>query len=280
MAWWPACCRSEAFHADEGTESGELPGVVADAGTDAPEASEAEETQPEVGPEFGMEVRICPVSGLSTLQGACPFAKPKAKAKDGGKKQKASVKLDFKWKQDESMVVIKVCAHHTDAFTTMELPNSASQEVGSASQEEIKKQYKALSLIHHPDKNQDDVEAATERFQRIKDAYALIKDTDGELAFPWDQHPEKQQVMKGDEAVAVFAEVGLEACEEHHFQGLQLRHLVKSSEEVKVLKFDKESEGGHITECWLDAICAGSPHFVSHLVKVYRRDAWEYHDAK
>ena len=71
MAWWPACCRrgrsnfgppkwpieqlnlhrsfaqfeplpgrSEAFHADEGTESGELPGVVADAGTDAPEASE------------------------------------------------------------------------------------------------------------------------------------------------------------------------------------------------------------------------------------------------
>eukprot|EP00913_Durusdinium_trenchii_P020152 g18937.t1 len=190
----------------------------------------------------------------------------------------ASVKLDFKWKQDESMVVIKVCAHHTDAFTTMELPNSASQE-------EIKKQYKALSLIHHPDKNQDDVEAATERFQRtkdvlIKDAYALIKDTDGELAFPWDQHPEKQQVMKGDEAVAVFAEVGLEACEEHHFQGLQLRHLVKSSEEVKVLKFDKESEGGHITECWLDAICAGSPHFVSHLVKVYRRDAWEYHDAK
>eukprot|EP00913_Durusdinium_trenchii_P019684 g18505.t1 len=68
MAWWPACCRSEAFHADEGTESGELPGVVADAGTDAPEASEAEETQPEVGPEFGMEVRICPVSGLSTLQ--------------------------------------------------------------------------------------------------------------------------------------------------------------------------------------------------------------------
>ena len=39
--------------------------------------------------------------------------------------------------------------------------------------------------------------------------------------------------MNGEEAVAVFAEVGLEACEEHHFQGLQLRHLVKSSTDVK-----------------------------------------------
>jgi len=220
-----------------------------------------------------MEVRICPVSGLSTLQGACPFAKPKAKAKDGGKKQKASIKLDFKWKQDESIVSISVCAHHTDAFAALELPDSASQE-------EIKRQYKALSLKHHPDKNQDDVDAATERFQRIKDAYTAIKDTDGELAFGWDENPEKQQVMVGDEAVAVFAEVGMEACQEHHFQGLQLRHLVKSSTEVKVLKFDKESQDGHITECWLNALCAGSPHFVTHLVKVYRRDAWEYEEVK
>ena len=58
---------------------------------------------------------------------------------------------------------------------------------------------------------------------------------------------------------------------------------------LQVLKFEKESEDGHITECWLDAVCAGlswawcchtllavpgvvvsgagSPHFVSHLVK-------------
>jgi len=234
---------------------------------------EAHEVPEPSDPSFGMEVRICPVSGLSTLQGACPFAKPKAKAKDGGKKQKASIKLDFKWKQDESIVSISVCAHHTDAFAALELPDSASQE-------EIKRQYKALSLKHHPDKNQDDVDAATERFQRIKDAYTAIKDTDGELAFGWDENPEKQQAMVGDEAVAVFAEVGMEACQEHHFQGLQLRHLVKSSTEVKVLKFDKESQDGHITECWLNALCAGSPHFVTHLVKVYRRDAWEYEEVK
>ncbi|CAJ1385531.1 unnamed protein product [Effrenium voratum] len=224
---------------------------------------------------FGMaeEVRICPISGLSTLQGACPFAKPKAKAKDGGKKQKASVKLDFQWEQDQSRVSVSVCAHPTDAFAALELSDAASQE-------EIKRQYKLLSLRHHPDKNQDDVDAATDRFQRIKDAYQAVKDTDGELAFPWDQHPDKQLVMKGEEAIVMFAEVGMEACEEHQFQGLQLRHLVKTSIEVKVLRFDKEGQDGHITECWLQALCAGSPHFVNHLVKVYRRDAWEYEEAK
>ena len=66
MAWWCAC-RSEVQE-EEAEE--ELPGVAQ-------------------GPEWGTELRICPVSGLNTLQGACPFAKPKAKAKDGGKKKKA-----------------------------------------------------------------------------------------------------------------------------------------------------------------------------------------------
>ncbi|CAE7428327.1 dnaJ [Symbiodinium sp. KB8] len=213
------------------------------------------------------EVRICPISGLSTLQGACPFAKPKAKAKDGGKKQRAAVKLDFQWEQAESKVTISVRAHPTDAFVALELPDSASQQ-------EIKRQYKALSLRHHPDKNQDDPDA-TDRFQRIKDAYQALKDTDGELAFPWADYPEKQQVMPGNEAIAIFAEVGREACEEHHFQGLQLRHLVKSSS-VQVLKFERELEEGRVTECELQALCTDSAHFVNHLVKVHRRDAWEF----
>ncbi|CAE7543641.1 unnamed protein product [Symbiodinium natans] len=214
------------------------------------------------------EVRICPISGLSTLQGACPFAKPKAKAKDGGKKQRAAVKLNFEWEQAESKVMISVCQHPTEAFEALELADNASQQ-------DIKRQYKALSLKHHPDKNQDDPDAATDRFQRIKDAYQALKDTDGELAFPWSEHPDKQQVMPGLEAIAMFAEVGREACEEHHFQGLQLRHLVKSSN-VQVLKFERELEEGRVTECELQALCMDSPHFLNHLVKVYRRDNWEY----
>ena len=42
-------------------------------------------------------------------------------------------------------------AHHTDAFTTMELPNSASQEVGSASQEvgSASQVFGGLKKSHH-----------------------------------------------------------------------------------------------------------------------------------
>eukprot|EP00931_Biecheleriopsis_adriatica_P089313 TRINITY_DN63466_c0_g1_i1.p1 TRINITY_DN63466_c0_g1~~TRINITY_DN63466_c0_g1_i1.p1 ORF type:complete len:319 (-),score=86.53 TRINITY_DN63466_c0_g1_i1:30-938(-) len=283
-AWCrPVTCVDDADQSD-------LPGVtaaVATAEVTTPQAAElpteqSEEPQDEEGEHapdamegrplgFGMEEehRICPVSGLSTLQGACPFAKPKAKAKDGGKKTKVSLKLDFKWEQGESMVSISVRGHPTEAFAALELPDSASKE-------EIKKQYKVLSLKHHPDKNQDDVDAATDQFQRIKDAYQAIKDTNGELAFPWEQHPDSQQVMSGDEAISMFAKVGMEACEENHFQGLQLRHLVRTSGEVKVLKFDAEKEDGRITECKLEALCMDSKNFVNHLVKVQRRDAWEY----
>jgi len=244
----------------------------AEAQLSEPHAQDGQDNVPTLDGSFGMEEhRICPISGLSTLQGACPFAKPKAKAKDGGKKEKVKLQLDFKWEQDDSnsVVTVSVRSHPTAAFETFALGDSASKE-------DIKRQYKALSLKHHPDKNQDDVEAATERFQRIKDAYSLIKDTDGELAFPWEDHPETQQVVTGNESVALFAKVAMEACEEHHFKGLQLRHLVRTCETVKVLKFESETEDGTKTETRLEALCMDSKNFVNHLVKVHRKEAWEF----
>ncbi|CAE8604226.1 unnamed protein product, partial [Polarella glacialis] len=65
-------------------------------------AAEASESEEEPADPLGARLvddqfAICPISGMSTLHGACPFAKPKAKAKDGGKKQKASIQLDFEW---------------------------------------------------------------------------------------------------------------------------------------------------------------------------------------
>jgi len=39
----------------------------------------------------------------------------------------------------------------------------------SASQDEIKKQYRKLSLIHHPDKNNNSKESQ-EKFQKISEA--------------------------------------------------------------------------------------------------------------
>jgi len=45
----------------------------------------------------------------------------------------------------------------------------------TASQEDIKKAYRKLSLLHHPDKNQGNVEAET-KFKNINEAYQVIGD--------------------------------------------------------------------------------------------------------
>src|SRR3954465_13141853 len=47
----------------------------------------------------------------------------------------------------------------------------------SASQDEIKKQYRKLAAKHHPDKNQNDAKAA-ERFKEISEAYQVLGDAD------------------------------------------------------------------------------------------------------
>src|SRR4051812_49181494 len=47
----------------------------------------------------------------------------------------------------------------------------------SATQDEIKKQYRRLAAKHHPDKNQNDPKAA-DRFKEISEAYQVIGDVD------------------------------------------------------------------------------------------------------
>src|SRR5918912_3475358 len=47
----------------------------------------------------------------------------------------------------------------------------------SASQDEIKKQYRKLAAKHHPDKNPNDPKAA-ERFKEISEAYQVLGDAE------------------------------------------------------------------------------------------------------
>src|SRR4249919_416863 len=61
-------------------------------------------------------------------------------------------------------------AQTKDYYTVMGVPSSATQE-------EIKKQYRKLAAKHHPDKNQSDPKAA-DRFKEISEAYQVIGDAD------------------------------------------------------------------------------------------------------
>ncbi|KAA1101624.1 hypothetical protein PGT21_026195 [Puccinia graminis f. sp. tritici] len=60
------------------------------------------------------------------------------------------------------------------------------QVSSDASAEEIKKAFRKQALLHHPDKNYDNVENATKMFAKIQQAYEILSDED-ERAF-YDRH--------------------------------------------------------------------------------------------
>eukprot|EP00416_Gambierdiscus_australes_P019721 CAMPEP_0171071558 /NCGR_PEP_ID=MMETSP0766_2-20121228/10389_1 /TAXON_ID=439317 /ORGANISM="Gambierdiscus australes, Strain CAWD 149" /LENGTH=275 /DNA_ID=CAMNT_0011528107 /DNA_START=28 /DNA_END=855 /DNA_ORIENTATION=- len=212
-----------------------------------------EQTEEEVLPQ--QEVRICPVSGLSTLEGVCPFAKPKGGQKNGQKPQ-LRLHLDFGWEEGGSRVTVRALPHHSAHFATLGLPDTATAR-------ELKQAYLRLAQQHHPDKAHGDAE----RFRQVQEAYEALKDTNGELGFASD---ERQQLLTGAEAVLALAKVGAEACEKHHVQAIQLRHMVRTSAEVR-LKVRRREQQGQL-ECWFDALCCDPSTGSDHIVRIYRRD--------
>src|SRR5262245_41366569 len=61
-------------------------------------------------------------------------------------------------------------AQSKDFYAVLGVPSSASQD-------EIKKQYRRLAAKHHPDKNPNDARAA-ERFKEISEAYNVLGDAE------------------------------------------------------------------------------------------------------
>ncbi|KAH9819963.1 hypothetical protein DFH28DRAFT_699002 [Melampsora americana] len=70
---------------------------------------------------------------------------------------------------------------HEDLYEILQISVESTSE-------EIKKAFRRQALIHHPDKNHDNIELATQRFAKIQQAYEVLSDED-ERAF-YDRHRE------------------------------------------------------------------------------------------
>ncbi|KAF7967481.1 hypothetical protein HWV62_34087 [Athelia sp. TMB] len=98
----------------------------------------------------------------------------------------------------------------------------------SATGDEIKKAFRKLALIHHPDKNPDDVEGANLRFSELQQAYEArlsvkVLSDDQERAW-YDSH--KASMVPEPDAETVFEDIRTgKAPSKARDRGLTVRHL-------------------------------------------------------
>jgi DnaJ-class molecular chaperone len=69
----------------------------------------------------------------------------------------------------------------------------------NASQDEIKKAYRKLSLNYHPDRNPTNIDEATKKFQELQSAYEILSDPQKKQQYdnPQSQHPFQSMNMNG-----------------------------------------------------------------------------------
>ncbi|KAH8094576.1 DnaJ-domain-containing protein [Cristinia sonorae] len=105
----------------------------------------------------------------------------------------------------------------------------------SATADEIKRSFRKLALIHHPDKNHDNIEEATKRFAELQQAYEVLSD-EQERAW-YDSH--RASLVPEPDADTVFEDIKRGAAPPRaRDRGLTVNHLARFFDPTQYVGFD------------------------------------------